>query len=65
MVAPSSKVRTVSSVFKYRYGVANVGVTNCLSHFSIFVPNQAIEEKWNVVKIESNIRIWFFKEVQI
>ena len=41
MVAPPSKFYTVSTVLFHKYGGANVAVTNCMSHFSIFVSAKA------------------------
>ena len=41
MVAPPSKLYTVSTVLFHKDGVANVVVTTCMSHFSIFVPTKA------------------------
>ena len=41
MVAPPSKLYTVSDVLFHKYGGANVAVTNCMSHFSVFVPTKA------------------------
>ena len=42
MVAPTSIFYTVFTVFFHKDGLANVSVTNCMSHFSIFVPTNAI-----------------------
>ena len=41
MVAPPSKLYTVSTVLFHKYGGANVAVTNCMSRFSMFVPAKA------------------------
>ena len=41
MVAPPSKLYTVFTVLFHKYAGANVTVTNCMSHFSMFVPNKA------------------------
>ena len=41
VVALSSNFYTLSTVLFHKYGGANVGVTNCMSHFSIFVPTKA------------------------
>ena len=41
VVASPSKFYTVFTVLFHKYGVANVAVTNCMSHFSIFVPTKA------------------------
>ena len=41
MVAPPSKFYTVSTVLFHKYGVSNVAVTNCMSHFSMSVPTKA------------------------
>ena len=40
MVAPTSKFYTFSNGLFHKYGGANVGVTNCMSHFFYFCPNQ-------------------------
>ena len=47
MVDPSSKLYTVSTVFFNKYGGDNVAVTNCMSHFSMFVPTKATEKLAN------------------
>ena len=41
MVAPNSKLHTVSTVLFHKYGGANVAVKNCMSHYSIFVPTKS------------------------
>ena len=41
MVAPPSKFYTVSTVLFHKDGGANVAVTNCMSHFSMFVTTKA------------------------
>ena len=41
VVTPSSKSYTVSTVLFHINGGQNVAVTNCLSHFSMFVPTKA------------------------
>ena len=41
MVAPPSKLYTVYTVLFHKDGGANVVVTNCMSHFSMFVPTKA------------------------
>ena len=41
MVAPPSKFYTVSTALFHKYGGANVAVTNCMSHFSMFVSTKA------------------------
>ena len=41
MVATPSNIYTVSTVFFHKDGGANVAVTNCMSHFSMFVPTKA------------------------
>ena len=41
MVAPPTKFYTVSTVLFHKDGGANVAVTNCMSHFSMFVPTKA------------------------
>ena len=40
MVAPSSKFYTVSTVLFQKNGGANVAVTNCVPHFSMFSPTK-------------------------
>ena len=40
VVAPPSKLYTVSTVLFHEYGGANFGVTNCISHFSMFIPTK-------------------------
>ena len=40
VVAPSSKVYTLNTVLFHKYVGANVAVTNCMSHFSMFVPTK-------------------------
>ena len=41
VVAPPTKIYTVSTVLFHKDGGANVAVTNCMSHFSMFVPTKA------------------------
>ena len=41
MVASPSKFYTLSTVLFHKYGGANVAVTNCMSHFSMFVPTKS------------------------
>ena len=41
VVAPPTKFYTVSTVLFHKDGGANVAVTNCMSHFSMFVPTKA------------------------
>ena len=41
VVAPTSKVYTVYTVLFNKYGGDNVLLTNCMSHFSMFVPTKA------------------------
>ena len=41
VVAPSSKIHTVSTVFFHKYGEDNVSVNNWMSYFSMFVPTRA------------------------
>ena len=48
VVAPPLKFYTVSTVLFYKYGWANVAVTNCISHFSMFVPTKANVKLANV-----------------
>ena len=40
LVAPFSKIYTVSTVLFHKYGGANVRVKNWMSHFSMFVPTK-------------------------
>ena len=40
MVAPSSILYKVSIVLFHKYARENVAVTNCMSHFSMFVPTK-------------------------
>ena len=41
VVAPPSKLYTVCTVLFHKYGGANAEVTNCISHFSMFVPTKS------------------------
>ena len=41
MVSPNSKLDTFSTVLFHKDGGANVSVTNCMSHFSMFVQTKA------------------------
>ena len=41
VVAPYSKFYTIFTVLFHKYGGTNVGVKNCMSHFSMFVPTKA------------------------
>ena len=41
MVSPHLKAYTVSTVLFNKDGGANVAVTNCMSHFSMFIPTKA------------------------
>ena len=41
MVAPPSKVYSVSNVLSHKDGGANASLTNCMSQFSMFVPTKA------------------------
>ena len=41
MVAPTSKLYTISTMLFHKSGEENVAVTNCMSHFSMFVPTKA------------------------
>ena len=41
LVNPYSKIYTISTVLFHKYGEPNVLVTNCMSHFSMFVPTKA------------------------
>ena len=47
MVAPTSKFYTVSIMLFHKYGGANVAVTNCMSHFSMFVPTDSTVKLYN------------------
>ena len=40
VVAPPSKMYTLSTVLFHKYGEANVAVKNFMSHFSMFVPTK-------------------------
>ena len=41
MVSPHSKLYKVSTILFNKHGGENVEVTNCMSHFSMFVPTNA------------------------
>ena len=41
VVSSPLKVYTVSTVLFHKYGGENVAITNCMSHFSMFVPTKA------------------------
>ena len=41
MVSPPSKYYTLSTVLFHKDVGANISVTNCMSHFSMFVPTKA------------------------
>ena len=41
VVSPPSKLYTVSTALFRKHGGSNVAVTNCMSHFSMFVPTKA------------------------
>ena len=41
VVPNSSKFYTISTVLFHRYGGANVEVTDCMSHFYMFLPTKA------------------------
>ena len=41
MFEPNSKFYTVSTVLVHKYGVENVTVKNCMSHFSMFFSTKA------------------------
>ena len=41
VVSPPSKFYSLSTVLFHKDGGANVAVTNCMSHFSMFVPTKA------------------------
>ena len=40
MFAPHSELFTVSTVLFHKYGRENIGVANCLSRFSMSVPDK-------------------------
>ena len=42
MVSPTSNIFTVSTVLFHKYRGENIGVTNFLSLFSMFIPTKAI-----------------------
>ena len=48
MVSCSSKCYTVSTVMFHKYVGANVSVTNCMSHFSMFIPTKTNVKLMNV-----------------
>ena len=48
VVSPPSKFYTASTVLFHKYGGANFSVTNCMSHFSMFVPTKATLKLANV-----------------
>ena len=41
MVAPPTNFYILSTVLFHKDGVANVAVTNCMSHFSMYFPTKA------------------------
>ena len=41
VVTPTSKLYTVSTLLFHKYRGANFEVTNCKSHFSMFIPTNA------------------------
>ena len=47
MVDPYLNNYTVSTVLFHKYGGENVGVTNCMSHFSMFIPTKANVKLYN------------------
>ena len=51
VVSHHSKYYTVSTVLFHKYGGTNISVTNCMSHFSMFVPTKANVkfDNWNMV----------------
>ena len=55
VVAPHSKMYTVSSVLFHKDGGDNIAVTNCMSHFSMFVPNKAMVKLANVNTVHSQV----------
>ena len=40
VVAPPSNFYTIYTLLLHKYGRENVAVTNCMSHFSMFVPTK-------------------------
>ena len=42
VVAPPLNINAVSNVLFHKYGGANFAVTNCISHFSMFVSTKTI-----------------------
>ena len=58
MVATYSKIYTLSTLFFNKYLGANVGVTNCMSQFCMFVPTKANVKLTNVNTVHAQgIRI--------
>ena len=55
MVAPPSKLYTVSTVLFHKYGGANVEVTNCMSQLSIFFPTEATVKLANGNMVHSQL----------
>ena len=43
VVDPNSKFYTVSTVLFNKYVGANVAVTNCMTYFSMFVPDSVLD----------------------
>ena len=48
MVAPPLKRHTLSTVLFHKDVRANISVTNCMSHFSMFVPTKATAKLANL-----------------
>ena len=55
MVAPPSKFYTVSNVLFHKYGGANDAVTNCMSHFYMFVSTKATVKLANGNTVHSQV----------
>ena len=53
LVAPSSRFHTVSTVLFHKYGGANYGVANFMSHFSMFFPTKVNVKFSNLNTIHS------------
>ena len=55
MVTPPSNFYTLSTVLFHKYGGGNVAVTNCMSHFSMFVPTKVTVKLANVNTVHDQI----------
>ena len=55
VVAPPSRFYTVSTLLFHKYGGANVAATNCMSHFSIFVPTKDTVKLANVNTVHAQV----------